>query len=359
MLKSSKWIKGIEPNHPVSSVARRALDERLKRVWYYAKLAAKKPEENIEHVHQLRVSTRRARAAVRIFGDMLPRRRARWLKKTLRALRHAAGDARDLDVLGDRLASIAQQKKNSKLGKTVAQIGTRRCKAQKPLVNSYKHAKRQGFTKRSRALKKRIRWRSNKPEPIFADAARERLAPPVEEFFTAAAADLTIPTALHEMRIAGKRLRYAMELLAGAFDDAFRTELYPIFAEVQDELGIVNDHATAITMFGQWLERAKKNGNQTKLAAELEELIASEEQQLVATGQKFRAWWTAERAAELKARFDTVLSVSPPESASNNGQPLSAPRTIGRGEEPVPSQEPTNGETEAAARKATMSLETG
>ncbi len=107
MRKSSKWIKGTEPNQPVSEVATRALNERLKRVWYYAKLAAKKPEENIEHVHQLRVSTRRARAAVQICGYMWQRRRARWLIKTLRGLRHAAGNALDLVVLGERLSTIA------------------------------------------------------------------------------------------------------------------------------------------------------------------------------------------------------------------------------------------------------------
>lgn len=309
MLKSSKWIKGTEPNHPVSVVARLALDERLKRVWYYAKLAAKKPEENIEYVHQLRVSTRRARAAVQLFGDLLPKHRARWLNRTLRALRHAAGDARDLDVLGQRLESIAEQKKNSQLGTVAAQVAARRRKAQKPLLQSYQNAKRKGFTKRSRALEKRIRWRSKQAEPTFAEAARTRLAPSVEEFF-AAAAELSDAAAIHKMRIAGKRLRYAMELLAGAFVESFRTELYPIFSEVQDELGIINDHATAITTFTQWLTQARENGSRTDLAAELEELIVEEEKQLGTTSQSFRDWWTAERSAELKSRFDSVLSVS-------------------------------------------------
>ena len=62
------------------------------------------------------------------------------------------------------------------------------------------------------------------------------------------AADLSDVANLHQMRISGKRVRYAMELLAGAFDDSFRTELYPIYAEVQELLGTINDHATAITM---------------------------------------------------------------------------------------------------------------
>jgi CHAD domain-containing protein len=248
---------------------------------------------------------------LQIFEDILPKRETRWLNKTLRKLRRAANDARDLDVLGERLTAIANQKEGSELGKIVEQVAARRRLAQKPLVRSYEVAKRKRFVKRARAVKQRIRWRHDRAEPNFGDAARARLALPVEEFFTAATADLSDPTALHQMRIAGKRLRYAMELLAGAFDDTFRGELYPVFAEVQEELGIINDHATAILLFSQWMARAEKKG-QAKLATELGELIANEEQQLGATSQAFLASWTADRSANLKARFDKILGGSAP-----------------------------------------------
>ena len=54
-------------------------------------------------MHQLRVATRRAAATVRIFDALLPQRRMRRLNKCLRKIRRAAGTARDLDVLADRL----------------------------------------------------------------------------------------------------------------------------------------------------------------------------------------------------------------------------------------------------------------
>ena len=189
-------------------------------------------------------------------------------------------------------------------------------------------------------------------------AQRDRMLPEfhvVEEFFAAAAADLSNAAALHKMRIAGKRLRYAMELLAGAFDDAFRAELYPIYTEVQDQLGIINDHVTAIAMFSQWLARAKNNGNQTKLINELAELIVNEEKQLDATSQSFREWWTAERAAELKARFDAVSTSN---AAADNSQALSAPPDGGHRGGPLQSQEPTNDESEAVEHEATTRTQT-
>ena len=67
------------------------------------------------------------------------------------------------------------------------------------------------------------------------------------------------------MRISGKQVRYTMELLAGAFDESFRRELYVIFAEVQEMLGTINDHASAVTMFHEWRERADNNGSQAAL----------------------------------------------------------------------------------------------
>ena len=302
MIQSSKSIEGLKPEQPLTEVARQSLRQRLRTVWDYAPLAAKKFEEDIEYVHQLRVATRRARAALQIFGDLVPQGERRRMKKMLRGLRQAAGDARDLDVLGERLGKIAK-KKGSHLGAVVEQIANRRRKAQKPLTAAYKGAKLKRFKKRSRGLENAVSWESERPEPTFGKAARMTLAPLVNEFFAAAQADLTDIEALHQMRIAGKQVRYAMELLAGAFDRSFRGELYATFAEVQEKLGTINDHATAIVTFNQWSERADYNGSR----AELAELIANEEQQLDATCQQFREWWNPQRGEDLARQFETVL----------------------------------------------------
>ncbi len=355
MVKPSKWIEGTKPNQPVRKVARRAVDARLETVWHFAKLAAKKPGEDIEHVHQLRVSVRRARAALDIFEDLLPKRRARWLNKTLRGLRRAAGDARDLDVLGERLTAIAKEKEESELDKIVARIALRRRQAQKPLVKSYQKAKRARFLKRVRGLEKRIRWRNKSPEPVFGNAARATLEPLVNDFFVAGAADLSDVTNLHQLRISGKRVRYAMELLAGAFNDHFRAELYPIFAEVQELLGTINDHATAITMFTEWLERAD---GETHLADEMRELIAGEEAQLDATRRSFLDWWTAERAADLRVRFDAILgaTASTNDVESRNGKRLPCQLDADGSENPVQVQQPTNGESQTNHRGGSSAM---
>src|SRR5262245_27990506 len=103
MAASAKWIEGIGPESAVDDAARRSLEPRLSTVAHCLPLAAHLAEHDIEHVHRLRVATRRASAALKLYRDLLPRRARRWVKKRLRKIRRAAGDARDFDVLATRL----------------------------------------------------------------------------------------------------------------------------------------------------------------------------------------------------------------------------------------------------------------
>ena len=302
IVKPSKWIEHTNAAQPITEVACQALHDRLTTVWLYAPLAAKEWQEDVEHVHQLRVATRRARAALELFAELLPQRRVRWISKRLRELRRAAGDARDLDVLGGRLSETLAQAPRDSLNAVVKQIGDLRFEAQRPLKTAYKKAKRKKFPKRSRQLANAATWASEH-EPTFAQAAPELLVPRVEEFFTAAQADLSDISALHQMRISGKRVRYAMELLAGAFDDSFRNDLYPTFGDIQDELGAINDHAVAIAMIGEWQAAA----DDKEIVAELNELIANEAQHLRVESVAFRVHWSDRRESDLRRRFAPFL----------------------------------------------------
>ena len=62
---TEKWIQGVSPADRTSDVAVRTLAGPLGAVLYYLPLAAEKADEDLEHVHQLRVWTRRATAALR------------------------------------------------------------------------------------------------------------------------------------------------------------------------------------------------------------------------------------------------------------------------------------------------------
>src|SRR5690242_19116005 len=94
----SKWIGGLTPDMPVHKAAEHVLEVRLGAVAYHLPLALEQAHEDPEHIHDLRVSTRRAAAALRIFADCLPAKVHKSSKKYLRRLRRSAGQARDADV---------------------------------------------------------------------------------------------------------------------------------------------------------------------------------------------------------------------------------------------------------------------
>jgi CHAD domain-containing protein len=54
--------------------------------------------DDVERVHDMRVATRRLRAALEIFEDCFPRKRHRKALKRVKALADALGERRDLDV---------------------------------------------------------------------------------------------------------------------------------------------------------------------------------------------------------------------------------------------------------------------
>src|SRR5262245_8264017 len=93
-----KWIDGLSAATPLADAARRALAARVIAV-ERAGRAVLEAIADSETVHELRVATRRARAAVEAFADVLPPKAARRAAKVLRKLRRVAGAARDGDVL--------------------------------------------------------------------------------------------------------------------------------------------------------------------------------------------------------------------------------------------------------------------
>src|SRR5436305_640609 len=97
-----KWLPDVSPADRAVDVAARALGARLEAVRRYLKRAAGTGEP--EDFHQLRVWSRRADAALDLFGDLLPARRVRWFRRWMRRLRRAAGRVRDADVLARHVA---------------------------------------------------------------------------------------------------------------------------------------------------------------------------------------------------------------------------------------------------------------
>ncbi len=289
-----------DPGLPVTRAASQILRSRLDAVYEHLPLAANNSDESLEHVHQLRVATRRAAAAIRLFQDLLPRRRVKKLRKRLRKIRSSAARARDLDVLVLRLKERAA----AGCDQVIRDLNDRRRSSQKPLKNAYRRAKRDHDARHASRLIGRIRWRGGGEEPTFEDVARHCLRAAVDGFFEAANADLSNIENLHEMRIRGKRLRYAIELLAPVFGKSFRKQVNPDLKEVQERLGAIHDCAVARKMFRKWSRNAR--GHKQRLA--LKRLSRLEKVAMKEKLADFFGWWTHDRATELQAQFNDQCS---------------------------------------------------
>lgn len=306
MAKFVKWVEA-GADELLEDVAVRSLDSRLQPVMHYVPLAAKHPERDIENVHQMRVWARRAAAAMSLYAELLPKRRRKWLNGQLKAIRRAANDARDDDVF---LARLAEDTAHAAVAKPLLEkVRRHRQDSQRPIVDLWKELFELGrFPRRCAKLLRKVRLRgevANAGPVTFRPWAESRIRPVIESFFTAAAADLSDVDAMHRFRIAGKKLRYAIELLAPAFGESLRTQAYPALQNMQDRLGEINDRAAAATRLKRWLEQA--GGSQQ--AAYLQEMLRQEQLRLEERRNEFLAWWNVRREAELQPLL-TLQSVA-------------------------------------------------
>ena len=304
-----KFILDVLPDESTVDVAARTLHNRLRTVLHYLVLAAREKDPDGEHIHQLRVWSRRAIAALDLYRSLLPRHRREWMRKRLKRVRRMAGDARDCDVLVQRLNAKRSTKSRKRW---LESLSIERAEQQRAIVASHERLTRDDhLARRIDALLARVRddgdERYDRVPTPFVDWARAHLPITLEEFFAAVPIDHTDAAALHRFRIRGKQLRYAMELLAGAFPEQFRTILYPTVEALQERLGEINDLATAKARLQDKIATADGAAD----VAAWRRLLAQERAQLDRAQCAFCEWCTPAMLSELRQGFEALLCEPP------------------------------------------------
>ena len=241
-----KWIEELHSDMPVDEAARHVLEIRLKAIEKALPLAHHHPEDDIEYVHQLRVATRRADAAIRIFRPFVNLPKRKKMRKRLRQIRRAAGEARICDV--HRVAFVdkrrqAQGHQRAILEEIISWNDAERRRAQKSLdatAEQYPIKKLKRARERLGDHLEPANGKKKKSAPTLIQAARKSLPSFVDSVREDGQADLAVYDNLHQFRISGKRLRYAMEVFAPCFGDEFK-QLYDRVEKLQDRLGAIND----------------------------------------------------------------------------------------------------------------------
>src|SRR5262245_50736735 len=249
-MADGKWIDGLRPDMSLLEAARQALGVRLKAVQERLGPALLEADKDPEHVHQLRVSTRRAGAALRIFSPCLPRKAYKRMRKPLRRLRRAAGAARDWDVFLAALSKrVPRKEQRPGLDFLLGYAFSQRQQAQSQLEEAIEKQAADFERLVSRTLEA-LYDPAGAPQHL-CEHARPLLTGLLNELNEATGRDLHDYQNLHQVRIAGKRLRYALEVFVCCFSSHFHDLLYPAVTEAQEILVHVNDNQAAATCLGE------------------------------------------------------------------------------------------------------------
>ena len=95
----------LDCNAPFAGAAARVVEVRTEEV--FAQAQGVLDLDDVERVHDMRVATRRLRAALEVFEACFPRKRHRKALKRVKALADALGERRDRDVAIEFLEDCA------------------------------------------------------------------------------------------------------------------------------------------------------------------------------------------------------------------------------------------------------------
>jgi inorganic triphosphatase YgiF len=198
-----------------------------------------------EFVHQARVALRRLRSAIKLFAPVLPPEFVAAYGQTWQTLAGALGDTRNWDVfLEETLPPIAEAFPDNRDIKRLRKAAQRRASgARKSVVgllavNEYPRLLLE-FTAAVYTLSDTL------PMPL-KDFAHQQIASHARRARRMARrhAELT-PAERHKMRIAFKKLRYTLEFFAPLLPQRKLRPYLAALSQLQDELGLINDHITA------------------------------------------------------------------------------------------------------------------
>lgn len=208
-------------------------------------------------VHQTRVALRRLRSLLKIFRPVLAGPGWRDWDAELRAVAQALGAARDWDVflMGIGPGTLAALEGDARVKRLLAAAGRERDAAYAALGQFLASA---GFRAAIlHGMRLGLLHPAPSPDPPLAPFAARVLRKRWRRLKQAGAAMAELDTtALHEMRLDAKRLRYAAEPFAALWPGRTARRFTKRLAELQESLGLAND----ATVAGQLARRLAGRG---------------------------------------------------------------------------------------------------
>jgi CHAD domain-containing protein len=221
--------------------------------------------DDIEHVHQMRVASRRMRNALNLFRDCLSDKKAKTWGDEIRKITKSLGKARDLDIqieLIDRCyAASLEDRYKPGYNRLLLRLQQQRAKTQEKVNRILINLQASGILDRMQAHLLAVTAGSENIylyTPSLYQQAFEAINSNLEEFlsYEKFIYDPQNIEELHAMRITGKHLRYTLEIFAPIYGTALDLHVRAM-KNVQDLLGEIHDNDVWIAWLPKFIEQER------------------------------------------------------------------------------------------------------
>ncbi len=286
-----------------TDVARTTLRAYIDEVWETCEKASTTVDP--ETVRHLRVTARRTSVALSIFSPLLSKISIASFKQSLRELRQTAGATRDYDVLSERLqlhlppesgsssiqrSSISQLLQLVAIKQTVNRASIMSLRSQLLLWGW--HSRANDLTDPPQQNKK-----------LYKDFIQNRLKKSCAQFSVIAKSRKKKPKTLHKLRIAGKNLRYALELLPKKDLSKPLENCQKILRVMQNKVGDFTDHTAAAEILKQF----SKEPMADDMLYVINTMQREEDTLANISRHGFFDWWTKKRCRLMCKRLNKVF----------------------------------------------------
>ena len=303
---------GVVAEDHVAEAGRKVMRFHLARM--LAREAGVRDGKDLEDVHAMRVATRRQRAAWRVFGGAFRQGRTRRHRHELRAVASRLGAVRDLDVLLEAADAYRSD------------LPVREQRALAPLLRDWHEHRDDARVLLIRELDSDgyRRWVDDYRDFVRTEGAGVRPVLPTEPHRVRDTAGSQIWTAyeqvrgyepvlrwadvetLHELRIAGKWLRYTLEFVREALGDDSGPLIERVTA-LQDHLGLMNDANVSASMARTFL--VEHAGDLSPLESQaIGRFLVSREREVARLRRSIGAPWRGVAGVTFRRRLGRVVA---------------------------------------------------
>lgn len=219
-------------------------------------------DDDIEYVHRMRVASRRLRTALQLFKGYLPGDHAEVWRHAFKAITRSLGSARDLDIqiqfIEEEYRSLFEKRYQPGYKRLLLRLKQQRSKAQQKINQAIQRLQENQTLEAIRTLLEIPSDDQNQDPPSLFEFAFGRINHALADFLSYQE-EIQLPDnsdKLHAMRIAGKHLRYTLEIFSSLYGNSL-TPFIETMKGIQDQLGEIHDCDVWIAWLPEFIDKER------------------------------------------------------------------------------------------------------